>query len=130
MVPRDCSDVADLLRLPRTETPRMIITTPRVMKPEVGQKRGQLWAMYRRNMPISVMISATMLISSILYEEKLVGKSRRGDLRAKQPDIRWLTPSKKKNLETWKVLTSMPKLAATMAIREMMLQTRMMLRTT
>lgn len=62
VVPRDCSDVADLLRLPRTETPRMIIVTPRVMKPEVGQKRGQLWAMYRRNMPISVMMRATILL--------------------------------------------------------------------
>ena len=54
----------------------------------------------------------------------------RGDLRAKQPVIRWLMASKKKNLETWKVLTSMPKLAATMAMRAMILQTRMMLRTT
>ena len=60
VVPRDSSDVAVLLRLPRTETPRIIITTPRVMKPEVGQKRGQLWAMYRRNMPISVMMRATV----------------------------------------------------------------------
>ncbi len=69
-------------------------------------------------------------VSSSLYEGKLVGESRRGDLRAKQPVIRWLTASKKKNLETWKVLTSMPKLAATMAMRAMMLQTRMILRTT
>ena len=62
VVPRDCSDVADLLRLPSTETPRKIIVTPRVMKPEEEQKRGQLLAMYRRNMPISVMMSATVLL--------------------------------------------------------------------
>lgn len=86
----------------------MIIVTPRVMKPEAGQKRGQLLAMYRRNMPISVMMRA----------------------RAKQPVIRWVMASKKKNLETWKVLTSIPKLAATMAMSAMILQTRMMLRTT
>ena len=70
VVPRDCSDVAVLLRLPRTETPRMIITTPRVMKPEVGAKRGQLWAMYRRNMPISVMISATVLLVRACKKER------------------------------------------------------------
>lgn len=70
VVPRDCSDVADLLRLPRTETPRMIIVTPRVMKPEEGQKRGQLLAMYRRNMPISVMMSATVLLGQACKKER------------------------------------------------------------
>ena len=70
VVPRDCSDVAPLLRLPRTETPRMIITTPRVMKPDVGQKSGQLWAMYRRNMPISVMMRATVLLVRACKKER------------------------------------------------------------
>ncbi len=40
----------------------------------------------------------------------------------------WLTPSKKKNLETMKVLTSMNVLAATTATRAIMFITRMALR--
>lgn len=47
-----------------------------------------------------------------------------------QPVIRWLTPSKKKNLETMKVLTSITKLAATTDRRAIMFITRMALRTT
>ena len=43
--PRDLSEVAVLLRLPRMETPRIIIRTPRVTKPEDGESRGQLVAM-------------------------------------------------------------------------------------
>lgn len=56
--------------------------------------------------------------------------ARQGDLRARKAVITWLTPSKKKNLETTKVLTSMTVLAAMMARRVMMLKTRMMLRMT
>lgn len=55
---------------------------------------------------------------------------RKGILRAKQPVMTCDTPSKKKNLETTKVFINMQKLAATMASKAMMLQTRMMLRTT
>ena len=55
---------------------------------------------------------------------------RKGNLRAKQPVMTCDTPSKKKNLETTKVLISMQKLAATMASKAMMLQTRMTLRMT
>ncbi len=43
-VPRESSDVADLLRLPRIVTPITIIRTPRVTKPELGESRGQLVA--------------------------------------------------------------------------------------
>ena len=42
--------------------------------------------------------------------------------------MRWLTPSKKKNLETMKVLTSIEKLAQIQAKRVIMLITRMALR--
>lgn len=42
--PRTCSLVAALLRLPRMETPRIIMATPRVTKPELGLRRGQLRA--------------------------------------------------------------------------------------
>ena len=45
VVPRDFSEVAVLLRFPSTETPRMIIRTARVMKPELMERRGQLLAM-------------------------------------------------------------------------------------
>ena len=51
------------------------------------------------------------------------------DSRASAAVITWLTPSKKKNFETTKVLTSMTTLAAMTARREMMLRTRMMFRT-
>lgn len=44
--------------------------------------------------------------------------------------ITWLTPSKKKNFETTKVLTSMTVLPAMTTRRVMMLKTRMMLRMT
>ena len=47
-----------------------------------------------------------------------------------QPVTIWLTPSKKKNLETMKVLTSMTKLAATTERRAITFITRMTLRTT
>ena len=43
-VPRLCCEVASLLRLPRIETPRMIIRMPKVTKPEEGERSGQLWA--------------------------------------------------------------------------------------
>lgn len=43
--PREVCEVASLLRLPRMETPRMSIRVPRVTKPEVGERRGQLVAM-------------------------------------------------------------------------------------
>lgn len=46
-----------------------------------------------------------------------------------QPVIKWVTPSKKKNFETTKVLTSITKLAATTAKRAIMFITRMTLRT-
>ena len=42
--------------------------------------------------------------------------------------ITWLTPSKKKNWETTKVLTSMTREAATTAKRAIMFITRMVLR--
>ena len=55
-------------------------------------------------------------------------RSGRGeDSLLTQPVIKWLTPSKKKNLETTKVLTSMTKLAATTARRAIMFITRMVL---
>ena len=47
-----------------------------------------------------------------------------------QPVTKWVTPSKKKNLETMKVLTSMTKLAATTERRAITFNTRMTLRTT
>ena len=53
-----------------------------------------------------------------------------GDSLLTQPVIRWVTPSKKKNLETMKVLTSMTKLAATTERRAITFITRMVLRTT
>ena len=62
--------------------------------------------------------------------EMEVGIGRGEDLLLTQPVIRWLTPSKKKNLETMKVLTSMTKLAATTAKRATTFITRMTLRTT
>ena len=43
--PRDCSDVAVLLRFPRVLMPRIIMTTPRVMNPEERERRGQLLPM-------------------------------------------------------------------------------------
>ncbi len=52
-----------------------------------------------------------------------------GNLLDSTAVMRWLTPSKKKNLETMKVLTSIEKLAQTQAKRIIMLMTRMMLRT-
>lgn len=52
------------------------------------------------------------------------------DLLLRKPVITCVTPSKKKNLEMLKVLTSMAKLAATHAVRVIMLTTRMTLRTT
>ena len=58
-VPILSSEVASLLRLPRIETPRMIIKDPRVTNPEDGDSNGQLLAMYRRNSPISVMMRPT-----------------------------------------------------------------------
>ena len=44
--------------------------------------------------------------------------------------ITWLTASKKKNLDTMKVLTSMTKLAAMTASRQMILSTRIVFRMT
>ena len=55
---------------------------------------------------------------------------KRGNSLLTQPVIRWLTPSKKKNFETTKVLTSMTKLAATTARRAITFITRMTLSTT
>ena len=40
--PRDTSLVASLFKLPRMDTPSMIMATPRVTKPELGLSRGQL----------------------------------------------------------------------------------------
>lgn len=40
--PSDSSLVASLFRLPRMETPRMIMATPSVTKPELRLRRGQL----------------------------------------------------------------------------------------
>lgn len=53
-----------------------------------------------------------------------------GDSRARNAVITWLTPSKKKNFETTKVLTSITVLPAITARSVMMLKTRMMLRMT
>jgi len=44
-VPRESWLVASLFRFPRIDTPRMIMRTPRVTKPELGDKSGQLRAM-------------------------------------------------------------------------------------
>lgn len=44
VVPRDPSDVACLLRLPRMETPMMIMIMPRVTNPWLGESSGQLLA--------------------------------------------------------------------------------------
>ena len=54
---------------------------------------------------------------------------RRVDSRARAAVMTWLTPSKKKNFETTKVLTSMTTLAAMTARREMMLRTRITFKT-
>ena len=40
--PSDSWLVASLFRCPRMDTPRMIIATPSVTKPELGLSRGQL----------------------------------------------------------------------------------------
>ena len=40
--PSDSSLVASLFKFPRMETPRMIMATPSVTKPELGLSRGQL----------------------------------------------------------------------------------------
>lgn len=57
-------------------------------------------------------------------------KKRGGkDLLLTQPVTKWVTPSKKKNFETMKVLTSMTKLAATTDSRAIMFITRITLRT-
>lgn len=50
------------------------------------------------------------------------------DLLPNTAVMTWLTPSKKKNLETMKVLTSMTELAAMTARRPIMFITRMTLR--
>ena len=44
-VPRLCWEVASLFRLPKIETPRIIIRMPNVTKPDEGERSGQLWAM-------------------------------------------------------------------------------------
>ena len=44
VAPRDPSEVACLFRLPRMETPMMIMIMPRVTKPWLGESRGQLLA--------------------------------------------------------------------------------------
>lgn len=60
----------------------------------------------------------------------LLGFGIEEDSRARKAVITWLTPSKKKNFETTKVLTSMTVLPAMTARRVMMLKTRRMLRMT
>ena len=52
------------------------------------------------------------------------------NIRLRAAVMTWLTPSKKKNFETMKVFTSITALAATIARRQIMLQTRMTFRTT
>ena len=42
--PREPSDVACLFRLPRMETPMMIMMMPRVTNPWLGERRGQFSA--------------------------------------------------------------------------------------
>lgn len=42
--PSDSCDVASLLRFPRIETPTIIMKTPRVVKPEQGDRSGQFFA--------------------------------------------------------------------------------------
>lgn len=64
----------------------------------------------------------------LVFEMKV--RTGNEDLLLTQPVTRWLTPSKKKNLETMKVLTSMTKLAATTDRRAITFITRMVLRTT
>ena len=61
--PRDFSEVAALFRLPRIETPRMMSRMPRVTKPELGERSGQLLAMYRLKRPTSVIMRPTVFIS-------------------------------------------------------------------
>ena len=103
----------------------MIIKAPRVTKPEDGDSSGQLLAMYRRNSPISVMIRPTRFKRQ--SDPKDISVS--SNLLEIQAVIRWLTPSKKKNLLTTNVLTSITNDAARTERRHMMLQTRITLRT-
>ncbi len=44
VVPREPSEVACLFRLPRMETPMMIMIMPRVTNPWLGERSGQLLA--------------------------------------------------------------------------------------
>ena len=44
VAPRESSEVAVLFRLPRMETPMMIMIMPRVMNPWFGERSGQLLA--------------------------------------------------------------------------------------
>ena len=71
----------------------------------------------------------TVYFPSVTGLEMGFGGWRWRDSLLTQPVIRWLTPSKKKNFETMKVLTSMTKLAATTDRRAIMFITRMTLRT-
>ena len=44
VVPRESSEVADLFKFPRVETPIIIMIMPRVTKPWLGERSGQLLA--------------------------------------------------------------------------------------
>lgn len=85
----------------------MIMMIPKVTKPEEGDNRGQLKAMYERKKG-----------SSVMMRKKL-----------RHAVIMWLTASKKKNFEMTKVLTSMTELATMTAMRPIMFMTRITLRT-
>ena len=65
----------------------------------------------------------------MLVKHFLWGKDG-GYVRLRAAVTTWVTPSKKKNFETMKVLTSMTILAATTAKRQMMLQKRITFKTT
>ena len=64
----------------------------------------------------------------LIREVEIEGGFENRYLLLKAAVTTWLTASKKKNLDTMKVLTSIEKLATITAKRAMMLQPRMMLR--
>ena len=78
---------------------------------------------------MSMRRTARVLSAAGFWDEGQDREEGVGDSLLTHPVMRWVTPSKKKNFETTKVLTSMTKLAATTARRAIMFITRMVLRT-
>jgi hypothetical protein len=117
--------VAFLLRLPRIVFPSSSMATPSMTKHDLWLKSGQFRVVYDLNRGSSVMIRKAADIVSQRRLEKLSAC-----VLLMTIVITCWHPSKKKNLLTTKVLTSMTELAAMTASRLIMLRTRMTLRTT